>query len=36
MKEVKAYVRVSMLDKIIRGLEKAGFMDMTVIDSARG
>lgn len=32
MKEVKAYVRVYMLDKIIRGLEKAGFTDMTVID----
>ena len=32
MKEVKAYVRVHMLDKVIRGLEKAGYSDMTVID----
>lgn len=32
MKEVKAYVRVHMLDKVIRGLEDAGFTDMTVID----
>lgn len=32
MKEIKAYVRVHMLDKVIRGLEDAGFTDMTVID----
>ena len=32
MKEIKAYVRVRMLDKVIRGLEEAGFTDMTVID----
>lgn len=32
MKEVKAYVRIHMLDKVIRGLEEAGFTDMTVID----
>ena len=32
MREVKAYVRVHMLDKVIRGLEGAGFTDMTVID----
>jgi nitrogen regulatory protein PII len=32
MKEIKAYVRVHMLDKVIRGLEEAGFTDMTVID----
>jgi nitrogen regulatory protein PII len=33
MKEVKAYVRVYMVDKVIRGLEDAGFIDMTVIDA---
>ncbi len=32
MKEVKAYVRIHMLDKVIHGLEKAGFTDMTVHD----
>lgn len=32
MKAIKAYVRVHMLDKVIRGLEEAGFTDMTVID----
>lgn len=32
MKEIKAYIRVHMLDKVIRGLEDAGFTDMTVID----
>lgn len=32
MKEIKAYVRVRMLDKVIHGLEEAGFTDMTVID----
>jgi nitrogen regulatory protein P-II 1 len=32
MKEVKAYVRINMLNKVIRGLEDAGFTDMTVID----
>ncbi len=32
MKEIKAYVRVHMVDKVIRGLEEAGFTDMTVID----
>lgn len=32
MKEIKAYVRIPMLDKVIRGLEEAGFTDMTVID----
>jgi len=32
MKEIKAYVRVHMVDKVIRGLEEAGFSDMTVID----
>jgi nitrogen regulatory protein P-II 1 len=32
MKEIKAYVRVHMLDKVIRALEAAGFTDMTVID----
>ncbi|MGH7818779.1 MAG: P-II family nitrogen regulator [Candidatus Binatia bacterium] len=32
MKEIKAYVRVHMLDNVIRGLEDAGFTDMTVID----
>jgi nitrogen regulatory protein P-II 1 len=32
MKEIKAYVRVHMVGKVIRGLEEAGFSDMTVID----
>lgn len=32
MKEIKAYVRVHMVDKVIRALEEAGFTDMTVID----
>ena len=32
MKEVKAYVRVHMLDKVLRGLEEAGFTDLTVLD----
>ena len=32
MKEIKAYVRVRMLDKVVRALEEAGFTDMTVID----
>ena len=32
MKEIKAYMRVHMLDKVIRGLEASGFTDMTVID----
>ncbi len=32
MKEIKAYVRVNMVAKVIRALEEAGFTDMTVID----
>ena len=32
MKEIKAFVRINMLDKVIRGLEEEGFTDMTVID----
>lgn len=32
MKEIKAYVRVHRLDKVVSGLEDAGFTDMTVID----
>ncbi len=32
MKEIKAYIRVHMLDKVIRALEAAGFTDMTVDD----
>lgn len=32
MKEVKAYIRTHMLDKVIRALEAAGFTDMTVDD----
>ena len=32
MKAIKAYVRVHMVDKVIRGLEDAGFTEMTVID----
>lgn len=32
MKEIKAYIRVHMLDKVIRALEGEGFTDMTVID----
>ncbi|HXF60853.1 MAG TPA: P-II family nitrogen regulator [Caldilineaceae bacterium] len=32
MREIKAYLRINMLTKVIRGLEDAGFTDMTVID----
>lgn len=32
MEEVKAYVRVHMLDKVIRAIEEAGFTDITVHD----
>ena len=32
MKEIKAYVRVNMIDKVIRTLEGAGVSNMTVID----
>lgn len=32
MKEIKAYIRVHMLDKVIHGLEEAGFTDMTIMD----
>jgi nitrogen regulatory protein PII len=32
MKEIKAYVRVHRLDKVVSGPEDAGFTDMTVID----
>lgn len=32
MKEIKAYIRTHMLDKVIRSLEEAGFTDMTVDD----
>ena len=32
MKEIKAYVRVQMLDKVVRGLEEGGFSDMAVDD----
>jgi nitrogen regulatory protein P-II 1 len=32
MKEIKAYVRPHMLDKVIHALEEAGFTDITVDD----
>lgn len=32
MKEVKAYVGIHMLDKVIHGLEEAGFTDMVIDD----
>ncbi|MBF6570782.1 MAG: P-II family nitrogen regulator [Candidatus Binataceae bacterium] len=32
MKEIRAYVRINMLSAVIRGLEDAGFTDITVID----
>ena len=32
MKEIKAYIRVNMLHKVIAALEEAGFTDLTVID----
>ena len=32
MKLIKAYIRTNMIDKVIYGLEEAGFTDMTVID----
>ena len=32
MKEVKAHVRPHMLDKVLHGLEEAGFTDITVDD----
>ena len=32
MKEVKAYIRHTMLSKVIEALEQAGYTDMTLID----
>ena len=32
MKEVKAYIRVHMLERVIRSLEEAGFTDVTIAD----
>lgn len=32
MKEIKAYIRVNMIDKVIHALEGAGVSNMTVID----
>ncbi len=32
MKEIKAYVRVRLVEKVVRALEEAGFCCMTVID----
>ncbi|NIR51719.1 P-II family nitrogen regulator [candidate division KSB1 bacterium] len=32
MKEVKAYVRIRMVDQVVRALEEAGFDRMTIID----
>jgi nitrogen regulatory protein PII len=32
VKEIKAFVRRHMIDKVIHSLEDAGFTDMTVID----
>jgi nitrogen regulatory protein P-II 1 len=35
MKEVKAYIRHHMIDRVIESLEQAGFTDMTLIDVKR-
>lgn len=32
MKEIKAYVRVSIVEQVVRALEEAGFCSMTIID----
>lgn len=32
MKEIKAYVRVSIANQVVQGLEGAGFGSMTIID----
>lgn len=32
MKEIRAYVRPHMLDKVLHGLEELGFTDITVAD----
>ncbi len=32
MKEIKAYVRIRMIEQVVRALEEAGFRNMTIID----
>ena len=32
MKEIKAYVRVNVLNEVVRALEREGFKSMTIID----
>jgi nitrogen regulatory protein PII len=32
MKEIKAYIRRQMIDRVVRALEQEGFADMTLID----
>ena len=32
MKLIKAYIRTTMIDKVVQALESSGFTDMTVID----
>lgn len=32
MREIKAFIRVNMVDKVVRALEAAGITNMTVID----
>jgi len=32
MKEIKAYIRINMINKVVHALEEAGFVNMTVID----
>lgn len=32
MKEIKAYIRTNMINKVVRALEEADLTDMTVID----
>lgn len=35
MKEVKAYIRHQMVNRVVEGLESGGFTDMTLIDVHR-
>ncbi|MFQ5676015.1 MAG: P-II family nitrogen regulator [bacterium] len=32
MKEVKAYIRIKVVEKVVRALEEAGFRNLTIID----
>lgn len=32
MKEIKAYIRTTMIDRVVRALEEAGASNLTVID----